>query len=450
MTSRRFAPILLLAVAAVTVQGCGALVDPTPSTKSSVRKLFEGGSHSDKALNALTAGQLAEAERQALVALRIDPKDPYALYVAGMVYQATGRYDLARQYYQALIANQPQITIVVQSAGQPQMRSLVDLAQANLTAIDGLTGRYTPHTVAQSGRTLMPPLAGEPQPPYPAAPDGFAVGGPVSAQPLAPAAMAPSGPNAAEINVSNRFRLLKHLLDDGLITADDYNRRRAANLGALMPYANAATPPARGLDRPPPGDAAVIERLKSLSNQLEARAISPADLAAERGVILDALLPAQPREMELPPAPLQDVMAAASAVGRAERLRAAGLLRPDEAATERAAIERQLDGGPRVSSSAAAPAPRPAKARHHASGGKGGTPGLILASAPSEEEARATWEKIKAKYPEELGALNASIRQSGKAARWRVVAGPVETRTEAKRLCKALKLYRQSCEVGSL
>ena len=462
MTTRRFAPVLLAAIAVAVLPGCGMLVDPTPSTKSSFRKLFDGGNYSDRALNSLTAGQLAEAERNALTALRVDPRDPYALYVAGMVYQATGRYDLARQYYQALIANQPQITIVIQSQGQPQVRSLIDLAQSNLTLIDRQTGRYVPRTAAQSGRVTEPPLAGEPQAPYPGAlPGGLPPAGPISAQPLgaggfAPAALTdPAGPNAAEAAVSARFRLLKRLLDEGLITADEYGRRRAANVGALMPYA-ATNPPARGLDRPPPGEAEVIARLKSLSDQLEAKALTPAEQAAERGVILDALLPAQPRELEMPPAPLHNVMEAAGAVGRAERLRGAGLLQPAEAAAERAAIERQLDGG---SFYAAAPAPtRHANARHAKSKGKaaagnGGSPALILATAPSEDEARATWDKIKAKYPEELGAMNATIRQVGggaKAPRWRVVAGPVESNAEARRLCKALKLYRQSCTVGIL
>ncbi|MEO0036541.1 MAG: hypothetical protein RLZZ501_2564, partial [Pseudomonadota bacterium] len=204
------------------------------------------------------------------------------------------------------------------------------------------------------------------------------------------------------------------------------------------------------------GDAEVIARLKSLSDQLEAKALTPAEQTAERGVILDALLPAQPRELEMPPASLHTVMEAASAVGRAERLRGAGLLQADEAAAERAAIERQLDGG---SGYAAAPAPtRHASARHAKSKGKAkagnsASPALILATAPSEDEARATWEKIKAKYPEELGSMNAAIRQVGggaKGPRWRVVAGPVETSAEARRLCKALKLYRQSCTVGIL
>lgn len=466
MTTRRFAPVLLAAIAVAALPGCGMLVDPTPSTRNSFRQLIDGGNYSDRALNALTAGQLAEAERNALSALRVDPRDPYALYVAGMVYQATGRYDLARQYYQALIANQPQITIVIQSQGQPQVRSLVDLAQSNLALIDRQTGRYVPRTAAQSGRVIEPPLAGEPQPPYPGAlpggmPGGLPPAGPISAQPLGPAGIAPAaltdpaGPNAAETAVSARFRLLKRLLDEGLITADEYGRRRAANVGALMPYA-ATNPPARGLDRPPPGEAEVIARLKSLSDQLEARALSPAEQAAERAVILDALLPAQPRELEMAPAPLHNVMEAASAVGRAERLHAAGLLQANEAAAERAAIERQLDGGSGYSA-AAAPT-RHASARHVKSKGKGkagggGSPALILATAPSEDEARATWEKIKAKYPEELGTMNAAIRQIGggaKAPRWRVVAGPVESNAEARRLCKALKLYRQSCSIGIL
>jgi len=447
MRTGRFAPIVLAALATGTLAGCAAFTQPHDIVDD-VRLLVDNGSHTSQALNALTRSEMTEAERHALLALRLNPRDPYALYVAGMVYQSTGRYDLARQYYEALIANRPQVTLTTTVQGMPQVRSLVDIAQANLTVVDRLTGRLVPRTAAQSGRMPdLDTLAGEPQTPM----GGIASRGPIQAQPLDPSGIpGPAvGPTDGETNIANRFRLLKRLLDEGLITPDEYSRRRTANLGALLPY-GVASPPAQGLDRPAPAESQVLDRLKALTQSLETRAISPAEHAAERTTILDALLPSTPRQVEMPPLPVKGVMEGASAVGRAERLRAAGLISADEARTERSAIERQLDGlGGAAPASALRQPPSSGRAKAAAASPAG--IGVILATLKSEDAARTGWARIKAKFPEELGSMEASIFQvelPRKGIRWQVVAGPIKSREEARKLCKTLRLYRQPCDVN--
>jgi len=447
MKTGRFAPIVLAALATGSLAACGAFTQPHEMFDD-VRQLVDSGNQTDLALNALTRSEMSEAERHALQALRINPRDPYALYVAGMVYQSTGRFDLAHQYYEALIANRPQATLTTTVQGMPQVRSLIDIAQANLTVVDRLSGRYVPRSAAQSGRMPdLDTLAGEPQAPQ----AGGSGRGPIVAQPLdATGAPGPAvGPTDGETNIASRFRLLKRLLDEGLITPDEYSRRRAANLGALLPYA-VPTPPALGLDRPAPGDAQVLDRLKALTQSLETRAISPAEHAAERTTILDALLPATPRQLDLPPLPVKGVMEGASAVGRAERLRAAGLISADESRSERSAIERQLDGlGGAAPASALRQAPSSGRAKAAAASPAG--IGVILATLKSEDAARTGWARIKAKFPEELGAMDASIFQvelPKKGTRWQVVAGPIKSRDEARKLCKTLRLYRQPCDVN--
>lgn len=445
MKTGRFAPIVLAALATGTLAACGALTQPHEFADD-VRLFVDNGSQTSQALNALTRSEMTEAERHALLALRINPRDPYALYVAGMVYQSTGRFDLARQYYEALIANQPQATLTTTVQGMPQVRSLIDIAQANLAVVDRLSGRYIPRTAAQSGRMPdLDTLAGEPQAP-------IAGGrGPIVAQPLdASGAPGPAvGPTDGETNIASRFRLLKRLLDEGLITPDEYSRRRAANLGALVPHA-VPTPPALGLDRPAPGDAQVLDRLKALTQSLETRAISPAEHAAERTTILDALLPATPRQLDLPPLPVKGVMEGAAAVGRAERLRAAGLISADESRSERSAVERQLDGlNGTAPVSALRQAPTSGRAKAAAASPAG--IGVILATLKSEDAARTGWARIKAKFPEELGGMEASIFQvelPKRGTRWQVVAGPIKSRDEARKLCKTLRLYRQPCDVN--
>ncbi|RAU21618.1 hypothetical protein CU669_12670 [Paramagnetospirillum kuznetsovii] len=437
-----FSRIVAAVIVTASFVGCGPLNDPRgPNQAMDGASIFADG-YSEKAMNLLARGDYPNAERYALAALRNNPKESYSLYVAGMVYQATGRFDLARQYYEVIVANRPQITITVLADGAPQVRTLVDVAQANMAVIDKLTGRAMPRSAAQSGRiSELPQL--EPVMP------GMAARGTVSAEQLAPGGVSAQGGTQAESNVANRFRILRRLLDEGLVTPDEYAQRRNTNLGALTPYSTKVTP-ALGLQRPGPTDAQVVDRLKELGKSLETRAISPTEHSAERTAILDALLPAEPRKVDLPVLPPKDVMEAATAVGRVERLRASGLVSADEARREKDAIERVLDGQlAKVPVSGTATglrqgAPSANGAKESPSGN-----GVALATVKSEEEAQATWERIKGKYPEELGSMTASMRKvdmGEKGTRWKVVAGPLKSKDDARKLCKVLKLYRQACD----
>lgn len=447
----------ILAVSlAATLAGCGFLNDPRGFTDAVMKSPLLDDDSSERAMTALTRGEYSTAERLAIGALRRNPKDPYALYTAGMVYQATGRYDLAHQYYEVILANRPQVTLTVPSQGGPQIRSLVDVAQANLLVVDKMLGRSVAGSALRSGRgTDMTPQQLEPM-----APQGAARGS-IAAEPLGepgqamPASMmATRGATQAETNVATRFRTLRRLLDEGLITPEEHSRRRNTNLGALLPYSS-SLPPAQGLERPGPTEEQVVDRLRALAVSLESRALSPAEHGAERTAILDALLPAEPRKVDMPVLPPKDVMEAATAVGRVERLRAANLVSTEEAKREKAAVEKVLD-----SQLAKQPVSGTASGlRQGSANGNGakpssgsGTPGVGLGSAKTEDAARETWEKIKAKFPEELGAVNATfpkVDQGERGTRWRIVAGPMKNRAEAVKLCKVLKLHRQSCEATS-
>lgn len=448
MTKGRISQMVLAVIAAGGIAACGPLNDPRGLSAA-----FDGGQifkdpNSDTAMNLLARGDYPNAERYAIATLRKNPKDPYALYVAGMVYQATGRYDLARQYYEVILANRSQVTLTLLADGTPQVRTLMDVAQANIQVIDKITGRFSPRNTAQSGRIPEPQQGLEPVSPV------MAGRGVVSAQPLdgGPASAQPAN-GQAESNVINRFRILRRLLDEGLITPEEYSRRRDTNMGALTPY-SASVPPGLGLERPGPTDTQVIDRLKALSTSLETRAISPSEHSAERLAILDALLPAEPRRVEMPVLPPKDVMEAAAAVGRVERMRASGLVSADEAKKERAAVERVLDAQmAKIPSSGTATGMRQG-ASSNGNGAKngGGTPGVSLGTAKTEEAAQQTWEKIKAKFPEELGAINATMKavdMGEKGTRWKVVAGPFKDQAEARKLCKVLKLHRQACDPTS-
>lgn len=443
------------AVAVAALAGCAPLLDPV-GTRQTAEGVIVNDSATDKALAALNRGDFPGAERQALLALRYNPKDPLALMAAGLAYQGTGRYDVARQYYEVIITNQlPGSFVTTGDSGLPISRSVVEVARANMALIDKITGRSAPSTIRESGMPPGAPAVGGP--PFPEVPAMAGSGRPlVSASQLAPIA----GPGSAvtldaEANVAGRFRILKRLLDEGLITSDEYSRRRAANIGGLLPYS--AKTASAGLDRPVPGDEAVVQRLRELGRTLESGAITPAEHAAERTTILDALLPEKPRRLENPPLPPHDMLAAGQAVGRVERMRTAGLVGEAEVRAERVAIERALDAqsasqtaaGGAIGLSPGLPA-FPTAAAPTASGPTGW--GVALATLKSEEGARAAWDKIKAKFPEELGRLEVQVKRVtvNKAARYKVVAGPLESKAAAGRLCKTLKLHRQACDPAAL
>lgn len=433
-----------------TLAGCAALVDPQGTEDTLGGYVNQGAS--DRALVALTRGDNAAAERHAMTALRYNPRDPMALMVAGLAYQGMARYDLARQYYEVIISNQVPGSITVPADGGIAMpRSIMEVARANMAVIDKITGRYTPRSIQESGRGPGASAVGAPAFPYGEAVS--AAGRPmVNASQMEAVGYAPAGRvSDAETNVAGRFRILKRLLDEGLITPEEFNRRRTANMGALLPFTASAA--SAGLDRPIPGDEAVVARLRDLGATLETRAITPAQHAAERGTILDALLPAQPRKLDNPPMPPRDMIEAGQAVGRVERMRGAGLVNDAEAKKEKDAIERSLDSqlaGMRVSGTATG-----LRAGGPGSAGPMAAPtvkasgwGVALTSAKSEEAARKAWDGIKAKFPEQLGALDAQVKRAG--SRYKVIAGPFESKDAARKLCKTLKLHRQACDAASL
>jgi len=444
------------AVMLASLAGCQALLDPN-GTQNTVEGVVNSDA-TDRAMSALTRGDYSTAERYALTALRYNSRDPIGLLTAGLAYQGLGRYDLARQYYEVIITNKIPGSIMTPGDGGVVMpRSVQDVARANMAAIDKMTGRYVPRSAAESGKSPGASAVGAPDLPFgDADPLGAGMRPQTASGPMTPIGSAVS--SAAEANATGRFRILKRLLDDSLITPDEYRARRAANTGALLPYTGKAQ--STGLERPIPPEDAVAARLRALSQNLEGRAITPAEHAVERSAILDALLPEKPRRTELPPLAPKDLLEAGQAIGRVERLLAAGLITSEEASKEKAAIDQRYNtqmgsqvvegsvtGLRPASSVPTAPAKDSGKAATTKTSGKWG---VALASAGSEDEARTLWDGIKRKFPEELGKLDASFRPNAEGTRWRVLVGPLASKTAATKMCKTLKLHRQSCDPASM
>ncbi len=115
-------------------------------------------------------------------------------------------------------------------------------------------------------------------------------------------------------NVLQRFSILERLVAEGLVTRNEREQRRMQNVGAILPYSHEA--PAATLEREVPSGDAISARLSSLKRSLELRVITPRQHAIERGMILDALLPNEPRARATPTPPPRDVIAAAGMIGQ--------------------------------------------------------------------------------------------------------------------------------------
>ena len=269
---------ILVSAAAAWLGGCAAIVEGPAQTVSG-----------KVALDALARGDYVTAENEAAQAVRQHPNDPYALIALALTYELTGRPLQARDYYKIVEALNPEGTVVLNDGIE---RRLIDVARVRLTSL---------------------------------APPAQAARGPV-----------PSG-QQVWLDVMNRFVTLRRLVQAGLATESEYAERRRANAGALLPYSE--SPAAVGLDQPPPSFETVAARLQAISKSLEDRGMTASDHAGERLAILDALLPLNPRE-RMPGIPGLDPLVAPAYLGHLQKLRSAELITSEEAARERAAVER--------------------------------------------------------------------------------------------------------------
>lgn len=254
-------------------------------------------------------------------------------------------------------------------------------------------------------------------------------------------------------NVLQRFSILERLVAEGLVTRSEREQRRMENVGAILPYSHGA--PAATLEREVPSGDAISARLSSLKRSLELRVITPRQHSIERGMILDALLPNDPRSRATPAPPPQDVIAAAGMIGQLERLRYEGVISDSEFDQERAAIDGYLTMGeiPTVGGqSVTTPSTKTGEAKTAKS--MQAALGLHLASYRSQQAAESGWRTISGKYASQLGDLNSTIRRvnlgAGKGTFYRLLAGPLADRGQANTICQQLKRSNQYCDPLSL
>jgi hypothetical protein len=253
----------------------------------------------------------------------------------------------------------------------------------------------------------------------------------------------------ADDNVASRFQTLRLLLDEGLITNEEYNIRRGANLGALLRYS--LIPGATDLTRPPPPPPQVLARLKYLGAAYVERSITAAEQAAERSVILEGLLPAKPQKRADPPPPIKDHLQLAAEIGRLERLKIANVITEKEALSEKAKVTALLDAKI-AADDAAARAAAGVKVTNLMPGMMTGI-GVALSTHSSENQAKKIWAGLQKVYPEDLGNLQMQLKKIPRPHRpshYRITAGPLTDMAGATALCKTLKRRGVACEPTKL
>jgi tetratricopeptide (TPR) repeat protein len=397
-------------------------------------KPAESVAMSEQGFGKLAKGEFLAAQALFDQALQTNPRDVYALFGKGIVLQHSGQLTHARQVYEAVIALRPgndQKLLVINDLAPQSVRELAGL-NLSLLQSQGVSGAFgppgKPNAPAMNARIPASAVRA------PALPGRMAA----AAKPMTP------GTSVADANVISRFETLQNLRDQGLLTPAEYAARRQRNIGALTKLT--ASPPAAGLTRSVPSATQISQRLKAIGRALELRAITIRQHGAERTMIIDGLMPANPKISDSPAIAPKGLMAAAEAVRRVEMLKERGLISEGEYAKEKAAIEKILAPNKPVVSKAA-------KAAATASASKGGPkPAVHLASFRSKQAATRAWTQLRRAHRSLLGKLKSEVTRVNlgrrKGVYYRLIAGPFKSTGAASQTCRRLKSRRQYCDTA--
>ena len=294
-------------------------------------------SPTEKSIISLAMGEYEDAANYSETALKKDPSDPYALMVAGISYENLGFSNKSRRFYEDLVSSETDDFSVMGDIKNLPPESLRKTAATRLLRMEQKKRPFAEvkpedgmaEFTDEAYRQKMTVIVGDQVSPQGqtsiTVKYGSMKGG---------LAMLSEG----DRNVVQRFLTFKQLLDEQLVTTQEFEERRSANLGGLMPYTLA--PAGLGMNLPSPPAESIISRLNALKDAVEMRAITPSEHAAEREIILDALLPANPRRRMDPLPPPQGMLEGGTALRRIEMLKNINLITPREAEEEKKAIER--------------------------------------------------------------------------------------------------------------
>jgi hypothetical protein len=459
----------LAALVAVALGGCSLMQNDLFSESFWAGSPFRANDEAELGVAELAKGNYVTAEAHFRRALKNNSRDIDALIGAGILYQNTGQMTKARQMYEAVLALRPDDSHQFVVWNDITTRPAAQIASVNLSLLESGGGvknandlmpapglQNSPQQMAHAGTPIPAPTA-----PVMGAPTTSAMLGRTATMPATGSAMGSgsalgsfAGPDASIIS---RFSTLRALRDQGLITQQEFTQRRQTNIGALMPLTS--PPPAAGLDRPVPTTEQISGRLRAIGRALEMRAISVSQHAAERSMILDALMPSAPVVVANPGLPPKGLMQAADSVRRLEQLKNSGYIGSDEYARERQAIELSMrpTAAPAMAAGGvpmAAPAGQVTKLeKPKATKRRGAQPAIHLASYRSKKQAERGWSQVRRAHSGLIGELDHVVNKvtlGKKGTYYRLKAGPFSDAGSAKDMCRKLKRRRQFCEPGTM
>ncbi len=292
---------------------------------------------------AYSQGNFAEAQRLVDRALQSNPKLPQALIVSAMTAEQLGHYNRARQNYEDIILlNSNDTTILGSTTGKPEKMSdiaqkrlrMITLQQSKMVIEDDNGAKVFNIDDSKALRQSKSAIA---KAIFMAQKKKPIVEEPTTEEQIEAAEVLF---NDGEQNVIARFLTLKELAEKDLVTQEEFLNARSANIGALLPMTNSA--PAYGIDRAVPSPDLIIERINVLKEATQAKAITPREFSAERDLIIETLLPPQPRQRAKKKLPSKDIMTAAKNLRKLEVLYDLNLITSKEKEKEKAAIENYL------------------------------------------------------------------------------------------------------------
>jgi hypothetical protein len=397
----------------------------------------ESSDISERGFGKLSKGKFLAAQVLFDKALKTNPRDVYALFGKGIVLQHRGELNHARQVYEAVLAMRPssdQKLLVINDLAPQTIR---ELAALNLSLLDskGVSSAFGPP--GKPGNPSQNTSFSRTKLSAPVFPRRIRA----SPMPIIP------GIASGDKSIIERFETLKELTDQGLLTPAEYAVRRKRNLGALTNLT--AKPPAAGLTRSVPSAEQISRRLKAIGRALELRAITIRQHGAERKMILDGLMPANPKVYASPAIAPKGLMAAAAAVRRVEMLKERRLISKDEYTKEKAAIEKILA----PITPAIAKSVKGAKTGPSVITSKGGPkPALHLASFRSKKSANRAWLQLRRAHKSILGKMKSEVTRvnlgRSKGVYYRLISGPFSSSSAAALACKKLKSRRQYCDAA--
>lgn len=277
-----------------------------------------------------SAGNHEDAVHYAQKALQDNPNDTYAMMVAGLSYESLGYPNRARAFYEQAAASD---SVAVGMFGAVRNVPAEELKKAAATRLSAMNLPQVPLAVIDpSTQTAAFTAAAFP------AQVRVVTEKTASAAPQEKIKGGLDMLSEGDRNIVLRFLTFIRLRDEKYVTEEEWRTRRSVNLGGLLPYT--LSPAGKGLDLPAPSGDVIVGRLNALRDALEIRAITPREHAAEREIILEALLPSNPfYRMDPVPVP-RDILEGATALRRVEMLQNLKLITPAEAKKEKAAIEK--------------------------------------------------------------------------------------------------------------